>query len=80
MKRRGFLAGLFAIPAAVKAIAETKANPVEVYHKAIEAAPIPDQDGDAIWCSVSIACTFVTFSDSPGELSLTSRMREHIID
>ena len=68
---------MFAIPAAVKAIAETKAaqipEPLKVYREAIIAAPIPDDEWSQITCS--FACTLIASADYPGELQLTDRMK-----
>ena len=75
MKRRGFLAGLFAIPAAVKAIAETKAvpEPLKVYREAVSAPAVSRNEDE--WFSCITAVSYGEEISMEGQIFTTDRMK-----
>ena len=71
------MAGLFAIPAAVKAIAETKAaqipEPLKVYREAVS-APIVSRNED-VWFSCITAVSYGEEIGTEGRIFPTDRMK-----
>jgi len=71
VKRRGFLASLFALPAAVKAAASlppaTIAPPQVPIVEAIETVAVnpPVNLGMGMWCSISYSCTLTEIGEVP---------------
>ena len=80
MKRRGFLASLFALPAAASAIAAAKPVPVPEAVAPVMARPQPVANRSVLddgWVTCSVSYSIVSL-DRRGRISTSDSWKEHV--